>query len=125
MRETLLEVIVTPLGPTGLIGLLFALFLYINLSRRLGEVTKMPPRYRWLWGGVVFVGVALVVSILGRAAHLSSRAEVTPLTSPEFALFFYHIPLFIGVTISLIAIWKYWSWLLTGEQEGEDRRKKK
>ena len=117
MRETLLEIIITPMGPVGLIGLLFALSLYINLSRRLGEVTKMPPRYRWLWVGSGFIILALVVSILRRSAFLSCKNEVAFLTSSEFGLIFYHIPLLIGVTISLLAVWPYWSWLLKSEQE--------
>jgi hypothetical protein len=114
--DALTEIVVAPLGPAGLSALLLALSLYIILSSRLGAVTKMPPYYYWFLVGGSFTGLALGVSILRSAAYLSHRPEVAFLTSPEFGLFFFHIPLLVGVLINLAAAWRYWSWLVTGER---------
>jgi len=110
-----IEIVLTPLGPISLVALLFAIQLYMNLSDRFGAVTKMPPYHRWFLVGGGFVVLALVVSILRSAAYLSARPEVSLLTSEYAALFFFHIPLLIGVVISIFVAQRYWLWLLTGE----------
>lgn len=119
--DPLVELVVTLLGPMSLAGLIFAVSLYINLSRRLGTVTKMPPHYRWFLVGNGFLVLALGTSIPRRAAYLSCREEVTFLITPAFGLFLFHIPLFIGTTICAITTWRYWSWLLTGEHESPEK----
>ena len=43
------EIISTPLEPLSLVALLAAIYLYSNLSRRLGAVTKMAPYYHWFY----------------------------------------------------------------------------
>jgi hypothetical protein len=115
--DPLIELVVTPLGPVSLAALISAVFLYINLSHRLGAVTKMPPHYRWFLVGNGFLSLALGMSILRSAAYLSCREKVAFLTTPAFGLFLFHIPLFIGTTICVITTWRYWSWLLTNEHE--------
>lgn len=111
----LAEILVSPLGPVGLIGLLFILDVYLHLSRRLGEVNRMPPYYRRFFIGTVFVGVALLGQIIRTAAHLSCNPLASFLLSPAFSLVAFHLPLLIGVSISMLTAWRYWSWLLTGE----------
>ncbi|HEY75881.1 MAG TPA: hypothetical protein G4O00_06840 [Thermoflexia bacterium] len=106
------EILTTPWGPIGLVGLIYATFLYMNLSRRLGAVTKMPPYYRGFFLSTVFLGVALVAHVERKTAYLSAAPETAFLLSPLFGLVFYHIPLFLGVVVDLIIVWKYWSWLL-------------
>lgn len=110
------ELILGPLAPVSLIALLSALYLYASLSRRLGAVTKMPPHYRWFIVSGVFIGLALVVSIMRSAAYLSARPEVAFLVSPAFALAFYLLPLFIGTAICVTVVWRYWAWLLKKER---------
>jgi len=119
MSEALVQVIVTPLGPVGLSALLLVIYLYINLSSRLGAVTKMPPYYRRFMVAGGFVGLALTISILRSAAYLSGEQDATFLTSPELGLVLFHIPLLIGVAISVATAWRYWSWLVTGERRQE------
>ncbi len=113
--QGLLEVLLSPLGPISLIGLLFVLDVYYNLSLRLGEVNRMPPYYRRFLIGIGFVGVATLVQIVRVAASLSCHPEARHLLSPTFSLFAFHLPLLIGVFISVLTAWRYWSWLLTGE----------
>lgn len=113
--QSLAEVLLSPLGPIGLIGLLFVLDVYYNLSRRLGEVNRMPPYYRRFIIGSGFVGVAVLVHIIRVAAYISCAPEADRLLSPVFGLLAFHLPLLIGVVIGVLTAWRYWSWLLTGE----------
>ncbi|MFN3762032.1 MAG: hypothetical protein ACK4WK_02375 [Anaerolineae bacterium] len=113
--QGLAAVLLSPLGPVGLVGLLFVLDLYYNLSRRLGEVNRMPPYYRRFLIGSGFVGVAVLVHVLRVAAYISCSPEVDRLLSPAFGLLTFHLPLLIGISISVLTAWRYWSWLLTGE----------
>lgn len=111
----LAEILLSPLGPIGLIGLLFILDVYYNLSRRLGEVNRMPPYYRRFLIGNGFVGVSVLAQIIRVTAYVSCRPEAAQLLSPLFGLVAFYLPLLIGVLISVLTAWRYWSWLLTGE----------
>jgi len=113
--QSLAEVLLSPLGPMSLVGLLFVLDVYSNLSRRLGEVNRMPPYYRRFLIGSGFVTVALVAQIIRIAADISCDSRVSFLLSPLFGLIAFHIPLLIGIFVSVLTAWRYWSWLLTGE----------
>ncbi len=113
--QSLAQVLLSPLGPIGLIGLLFVLDVYSNLSRRLGEVNRMPPYYRRFLIASGFVSVAILVQVIRTAAYISCDPGVAVLLSPCFSLVAFHLPLFIGVFIGVLTAWRYWSWLLTGE----------
>ncbi len=113
--QGLAEVLLSPLGPIGLIGLLFILDVYYNLSRRLGEVNRMPPYYRRFLIGSGFVGVSVLAQIIRVSASISCHPDSARLLSPSFGLVVFYLPLLIGVLISVLAAWRYWSWLLTGE----------
>ncbi len=112
---SLSEILLSPLGPVGLIGLLSVLDIYYNLSRRLGEVNRMPPYYRRFLIGSGFVGVAVLAHIIQVAAYISCSPAADRLLSPAFSLLAFHLPLLIGVSIGVLTAWRYWSWLLTGE----------
>jgi len=113
--QGLADVLLSPLGPMGLVGILFVLDVYYNLSRRLGEVNRMPPYYRRFLIGSGFVVVALIAQIIRIAAHISCEPQLSLLLSPSFGLITFHLPLLIGISVSVFTAWRYWSWLLTGE----------
>lgn len=119
--NALIKITVTPLGPVGLVALVSTIFLYGNLSRRLGAVTKMPSYYRWFLVSSAFLVLATSVCILRSAAYLVNEEGVAFLVSPEFGFLFFHIPLFVGATISVIVTWYYWSWLLSGERTAKGK----
>ncbi len=114
--DILLEVLISPFGPVALIAIIFLLNLYLALSRRLGEVTRMPPYYRRFRIAAYFVGLATVTQVMRITAHVSHRPESAFLLSPTFSLFAFHLPLLIGVIVGIHTAWRYWSWLLTEEQ---------
>lgn len=113
--QSLAELLLSPLGPMSLIGLLFVMDIYYNLSRRLGEVNRMPPYYRRFPIGSAFVGISVLVYVLRVSAHISCSPQAERLLSPIFGLLAFHLPLLIGVVIGVLTAWRYWSWLLTGE----------
>lgn len=113
---TVAHILLAPLGPLILVVLLFAVDLYLNLSRRLGEVTRMPPFYRRFLIGGAFIALAALVQVLRTSAYLAREETLRVLISPEFSLVAFHLPLLIGVLISIQTAWRYWSWLLVREK---------
>ena len=106
-----MNVLVTPLGVVGLIAIMYLLYIFANLSRRLGAVTKMKPYYRGYYVALAFLSVSFVARVV-----LSSLALSPPSSRPDLGLFFslaaYHVPFVIAIAISVGVTWQYWSWLL-------------
>ncbi|RME31167.1 MAG: hypothetical protein D6793_12515 [Thermoflexia bacterium] len=113
---TVAHILLAPLAPFVLVVLLFVGDLYLNLSRRLGDVTRMPPFYRRFWLGSAFIALAALVQVLRTATYLSREETVRVLLSPGFSLVAFHLPFLIGVLINIHTAWRYWSWLLVREK---------
>jgi hypothetical protein len=79
-----MSVPVTPLGVVGLIAVIYLVYIFANLSQRLGAVTKM---------------LARVI----RSNGLLNNSLIYVAT--------YHLPFVIAVAISVGIAWYYWSWL--------------
>ena len=107
----------TILSPLGTVSLIFLFYILARLSEKLGAVTKMAPHYRWFWAGLGFLGIALIAQVLRISVLLTKQASYFWLDMPAFYLITYHLPMAIGITISLAVTWRYWSWLLT-ERDG-------
>jgi hypothetical protein len=118
----LAHVFTAPLAPAALLALLMVVSLYTNLSARLGAVTKMPPRHRWFIVGGGLIALAFGVDVVRTAAYLSCEEGVEFLTTPAFGLFFFHIPLLLGVVINLLTAWRYWAWLLEDDNVPNKQR---
>lgn len=96
----------------GLAGMVVTLVVLARLSRKLGEVTKMPPYYRWFYVAAALVGLALLTALLWASAMPDPGHFLAVLLTPAFYLAAYHLPLAAGLAIGLAASFKYWSWLL-------------
>jgi hypothetical protein len=96
-----MNLLITPLSVIGLGAVGYLLFIFANLSRRLGAVTKMRPYYR---GFYVAIGL-LVLSFLARVTlsslTLAPNLSFGLVSTPLFSLVAYHVAL----------AWRYWSWL--------------
>jgi uncharacterized membrane protein len=105
------NLLVTPLGVIGLAAVAYMLYIFANLSRRLGAVTKMKPYYR---GFYVAIGL-LIISILARVTLSSLALAPEPrndlVSTPLFSLVAYHIPFALAMATSVALAWRYWSWL--------------
>lgn len=107
-----MSIITTPLAPIGLLSIAYLGFLFANLSRRLSAVTKMKDYYRWFVMASGFVTLAAMGQVVQGTAHLACSPVAPVLRAPWFALVSFHIPLAIGVTLTLVLVWHYWRWIL-------------
>lgn len=107
-----MNVILGLAGSLALLSIIYALFILAALSQRIGQVRKMPPLYR----GFYFGAAALIIAFFGRllrvSALLASPEKLTFLNDDLFYLLIYYLPLTVGLTVSLVITWRYWSWLL-------------
>ena len=101
------------LGSAGLAAVLYALAVLAQFGRKLGAVTKMRPYYRGYYVAIVCVGLALITRLVRASVFWAEQPQSIPfLSEPLFQLLLYHLPLAIGLTVSLVVTWHYWSWLL-------------
>lgn len=107
---TVAEVLTSHLGAGLFLALLYLNWLLRVLSRRMGEVTRMPPRYKWFDLGMVLTMIATFNYLL-----ICSAALVPPATlqlSPAYLLWLCYLPMAAGVSLNLSTAVIYWGWLL-------------
>ena len=93
------------LGLVGLAGVGFMLYAFGSLSQRLGAVALLRPYYRLFWISVV--GVALAIG--GRLLVIAGLVDNSNFL---IILLIYYLPLAVGLSMGLFAVWYYWRWLL-------------
>lgn len=97
------------LNLVGYASIAFALLVLGRLSQRLSNVTRAPAYYIGIYSASVFL-------LLGRIAYtvmLLQAPEWVFERRGEFLLVLLGSGLpAIGITISLVIVWYYWSWLL-------------
>src|SRR5262249_5598324 len=91
--------ILSVLGPLSLI---VAQVVMALLSKRLGEVTKRPPTYRWFYLGAGLVGVSILLQVVDILSGLERVASLL-----------YDALFLLGLAVSVVVAWSYWSWLLS------------
>jgi len=107
-----MNVVVGLAGSLGLLAVIATVLTLAALSQRIGEVTKMPPLYRGFYFGAACLVVALFVRFLRVSTLMASSEGSVFLDDDRFYLLAYHLPLALGLTISLVVTWQYWNWLL-------------
>jgi hypothetical protein len=112
-----MNVITTVLGSTGLFSAIYLLYIMAQLSKKIGEVTKMPDYYRGFYISQLLVVIALVSYFLRASVRLSPQGVNPTFGNPLFYSLTYHLPLTLGATIALVITWRYWGWLLR-ERDG-------
>lgn len=106
-----------PLGSLSLVAVIYALYILANLSRRYGQVIRLPRYYRGFYGSMAFFGVAFVSHLIQDSVIIAPEQAPSLLTNDWFYLFTYYLPLALAVTLAIGVAWRYWSWILK-EQEG-------
>lgn len=96
MESGFLFAVLSVVGPVA-IGI--ALVVMGILSQRLGEVTRMPPYYRWYFVAAALAWIGAGLRML--ALQLPSDAVAVSYSALEA----------VAVTIGAAAAWRYWSWL--------------
>jgi hypothetical protein len=103
---------VLPLSVIGLGAVMYMLYIFANLSRRLGQVTKMRPYYRAFYVAIGFLTIPALARIFFGNLALATGATQNMFDSTSLALVVYHIPFLIAMALSVVVAWRYWSWLL-------------
>jgi hypothetical protein len=104
-------ILTIPAAFVASIAIVYLLFIFATLSRRLGAVTKMKLYYRWLY---VALGL-VIVSAVSEWIVLSLRP--LPQTAPNlflsewFYLLGHSVPLVVAAMLALIIVLRYWGWL--------------
>jgi hypothetical protein len=100
-----------PAALVASIAVLYLLYIFVMLSRKLGAVTKMKPYYRWLYVALALVVVSLVCE------WIAWTLRTVPQTAPELILseWFYFlghtVPLVVAAVVALVIVLRYWGWL--------------
>lgn len=95
----------------GLLAEIYLLYIYVILSRKLGNVTKMKPYYRGFYAAIGLITVAVLAHLLRLISSLAPQSLPPTLNTDDFYLFTYYGPLALAATISLMIAWRYWGWL--------------
>ena len=107
-----MNVVMGVFGSLGLLAVIYTLFILAALSQRMGQVRKMPPLYRGFYLGAACLTVALIVRFLRVSVLLAASEGIVFLNDDWFYMLAYHMPLALGLTVSLVVAWRYWGWLL-------------
>lgn len=106
-----MTILTIPAALVASIAIVYLLYIFATLSRKLGAVTKMKPHYRWLY-------VALVLILLSLAGEwIVLMLRTAPQTAPDwllsewFFLLAHTIPLLSAVVLALLIVLRYWGWL--------------
>ncbi len=103
--------LITPLGVLGLAAVAYLLYIFANLSRRLGAVTKMPPYYRGFYVAIGLLTISILARVTLNSLVLAPELSTGIVSAPSFSLIFYQIPFVLAMVISVALAWRYWSWL--------------
>ena len=101
-------------GCLGEAALIHAILILFQLSKKLGEVTKMRPFYRAYYVSIVFLTMALVARIVNASQLLSPATRLQTWEQDYWMLspLPHNILLAIGLTVALFVTAKYWGWLV-------------
>ena len=105
-----MRVIATPLGPIGLIAIIYLGLIFANFSRRLCAVTKLKYRARLFNVGSSVLALAVASQIVRSSASLAPDLAPAVLLEPWFVITTFYVPFALGVTIEVALVWHYWGW---------------
>lgn len=78
------------------------------ISRRMGRVTRAAPHYM----GFIAAAALVAAGLAARALDAARGAEPAAVHGDSGALLLYTALPALGLTLALVAAWRYWSWLL-------------
>jgi hypothetical protein len=101
----------------GLLAVIYSFYILANLSRRYGEVIRLPPYYRGFYIGMGLICVSFISHLTRDTVMLDPAQGPSLLNSDAFYMFTYYLPLTLAVTIALGVAWRYWRWILKEQEE--------
>ena len=112
-----MEVFTAILGSFSLLALIYTFYILIHLSRRYGQVIRLPHYYRGFYVSIGLVCLALVSHLMKNSVINAHQQAPSLLTDDRFYLFTYYLPLALAVAVAMGVAWRYWGWLLKEQQE--------
>jgi hypothetical protein len=106
-----------PLGSLSLLAVVYMFFILANLSRRYGQVIRLPPYYRGFYVGMSLICVAFLSHLVQDTVIIAPEQAPSLLTNDWFYLLTYYLPLAVAATVGLAVAWRYWGWILKEQQE--------
>lgn len=95
-------------GIIGMTSIVIMLILLGLLSKRMGKVTKTPSYYTGFYIGSAFVFIGIIVRLVNFADQMTNTTS----SHNILPVLLYNGAPALGITIGVIAAWRYWSWLL-------------
>jgi hypothetical protein len=101
--------IVSLLSTFAPISITVALLVLAELSRRLGEVVKRAPFYRWFYLAACFSFLSVMIRLLSLRytandfAHMGGNATIAIAYTGSLAF---------SVLLGIVVAWRYWGWLV-------------
>jgi hypothetical protein len=108
-----MDAIAGPPSVLGLLAALYMLYIFVILSRKLGNVTKMKPYYRGLYVSMFLTLISILAHLLKVAAWLNPTSVPNVLLSDGFYSVTFYVPMALAATISLVVVLRYWGWLFS------------
>jgi hypothetical protein len=109
--------VIAIIGTAGLASVMLVLMIMGRLTQRWELVTRGKSHYYLFYVSAGLVGVASLARLV-RVGYLVSGTGQHNLADPAswFYIGLYHVPLTVGVAVSLVVTWRNWGWLL-GEKD--------
>jgi hypothetical protein len=106
-----LTILTIPAALVASLAIVYLLYIFAILSRKLGAVTKMKPYYRWLYVALALVLVALVCEWIVLMLRTVPQAAPEWLLSAWFYFAGHTVPLVVAAVLALVIVLRYWGWL--------------
>lgn len=112
-----MDYLTAPLGSLSLLAVIYVFYILANLSRRYGEVIRLPPYYRGFYVAIGLISLAFIAHLVHDNVFLAAEQQSSPLNDDWFYLLTYYLPLALAVTLAIGIAWRYWSWILKEQKE--------
>ncbi|CAG0926853.1 hypothetical protein TFLX_00232 [Thermoflexales bacterium] len=106
-----MTILTIPAALAAYLAILYLLYIFAMLSRKLGAVTKMKPYYRWLYVALALVLLSSVCDWIVLSAPTVPEAASDLILSEWFYLVGHTVPLVAAAILALIIVLRYWGWL--------------
>ena len=92
-------------------AVVYLLYIFAILSRKLGAVTKMKPLYRWLYIAIALIAISFVSRWLMLTPYTLPGSVPGMMSSEWFEMLGSTVPLLVAAVLALTVVLRYWGWL--------------
>ncbi len=92
-------------------AIIYLLYIFAILSRKLGAVTKMKPFYRWLYIAMELIAISFVTRWLMLTPYTLPGTAPSMVSGEWFEMLGSTIPLMVAAGLALTVVLRYWGWL--------------